>query len=733
MFSTCRSIAVWVAVLCACQSVGAQSNDPPGRVGRVSDLAGSVSLQSSGSADWTGASLNYPLTTGDALWADADARAELHLGSSAVHLGPATSLALDAIEDDLIQLRLGQGSLDIRLRELNQNDGYEIDTPSGALILRAPGRYRVDVTPDGRRTTVTVRDGDADVSMGDQFYPVRTGASVVLTESSPRPIASSRAVDRDALERWADLRDRREDQLASTRYVSRDMVGYEDLDSYGDWQNDAQFGEIWYPRQVSAGWAPYRTGRWVSVQPWGWTWVDDEPWGFAPYHYGRWSNQRGRWGWIPGTMRPRPVYAPALVVFLSGGGWSASLSLGSGGGVGWIPLAPREAYVPPYRHSPDYVRNVNVGAMYGQTFDPSRVNVATIQYANRNVAGAVTVVPRATFVGSRPVRTAAVQVRPTELSNVRVAAAPIAAGAPIPAPPRGARGGQGAADNAKRPPVELPRSPRLPGAGAATPAPVMHAAPGHGNQPPPVAPRARMPRPAGANPPAAAQPPPVRPTPPAPPVTPPTNPPGRGRGRGGQINPPVTAPVAPPTPPSRGRGQVTPPAQVTPPPAIPAPPPRKGRGRQNQPPAVPTAPVPKPVAPPAAPVVPNPPPARGRGNPVKPPTPPAPKPVTPPAPKPVPPPPPPVVPKPPPAHGRGNPVKPPPPPAPKPVPPPPPPVVPKPPPAPGRGNPVKPATPPGRGRGTPADTARGGKPGKPARPVKPKPDSGRAGGAPPKY
>ena len=562
---------------------------------------------------------------------------------------------------------------------------------------------------------MTVRDGDADVSIGDQFYPVQAGTSITMAESSPQPIASS-TIALDAWETWADTRDHREDQLTSTQYVSRDMVGYEDLDAYGDWQSDPDYGEIWYPRQAPADWAPYRTGRWESVQPWGWTWVDESPWGFAPYHYGRWSNQRGRWGWIPGTMDPRPVYAPALVAFVSGDGWSASLSFGSGGGVGWIPLAPREVYVPSYHSSQNYIRNVNAGTMYGRTFDPSHVDVATVQYANRNVAGAVTVVPRAAFVGSQPVDRAAVQVRPADLTNVRMAAAPIAAGVVIAALARGARGGTGAADNARRPPVELPRSPRLPGAGAATPAPVNPQTTARSNQPPPEAPRARLPRGRGANPPPAGGPPQpsVRPVPPTPSGTPPANAPtgGRGRGRGDQANPPMTPPAAPPANlPTSGRGrgdQANPPVtpQVTPP----ASPPTRGRGRRSQG----NPPVTPPVAPP-------PPPARGGGNPPVPVTPPttnpprpthgqgrgrqAPPPPAPTTPVPNPPPPPPAR-----GGGRAN--------------PPPAPVVPPPPP-PGRGSPAKPNTPPGRGRGAPRDTGRGGKP-----PTAVQRDSGRGGSVP---
>src|ERR1019366_9610886 len=115
-----------------------------------------------------------------------------------------------------------------------------------------------------------------------------------------------------------------------------------------------------------------RAGRWDAVEPWGWTWIDDNPWGFAPFHYGRWSHDRGRWGWIPGSMQSRPVYAPALVAFVSGAGWSASGSFGSGGGVGWVPLAPNEPYVPGYRASAGYVRNVNQGNVNGSRVDVSR-------------------------------------------------------------------------------------------------------------------------------------------------------------------------------------------------------------------------------------------------------------------------------------------------------------------------------------------------------------------------
>ena len=106
--------------------------------------------------------------------------------------------------------------------------------------------------------------------------------------------------------------------------VVEQMTGASELSSYGSWDQSPQYGAVWYPN-VDSSWAPYREGHWAYVAPWGWTWVDVEPWGFAPFHYGRWIQDGGRWGWIPasayegGSYGPdyQPVYAPAVVGFSS--------------------------------------------------------------------------------------------------------------------------------------------------------------------------------------------------------------------------------------------------------------------------------------------------------------------------------------------------------------------------------------------------------------------------------
>jgi hypothetical protein len=142
------------------------------------------------------------------------------------------------------------------------------------------------------------------------------------------------------------------------------MTGVESLDEYGEWRTVETYGDVWFPSSVTAGWVPYRYGRWAYIPPWGWTWIDDAPWGFAPFHYGRWVYIRGAWAWVPGPYVARPCYAPALVAWYGSPGVSVSVTVGS---VGWFPLGPGEIYVPGYRHSQRYITYVNYGIVTNVT------------------------------------------------------------------------------------------------------------------------------------------------------------------------------------------------------------------------------------------------------------------------------------------------------------------------------------------------------------------------------
>jgi len=411
-------------------SQDANAQDPPGRVARLNYVEGSVSFQPGGENDWVGAVLNRPLVTGDNLWADENSRAEVHVGSTALRLGAKTGITLLEVSDRAAQIRLAQGSLIVKVRHVDDEDSYEIDTPNAAFVVMQPGDYRIDVDADGNRTEVTVWRGRGEVTGGGSSYTVVANQYATFTGTDHLDYELGQIQPVDEFDSWALDRDRAEDQSDSANYVSREMTGYEDLDEYGDWSYMAGYGTCWRPRVLLAGWAPYRFGHWAWVGPWGWTWVEDEPWGFAPFHYGRWALAGGGWLWVPGPSVVRPIYAPALVAWVGGGpGFNFSFSFGAG--VGWFPLAPGEVFIPGYRVSRVYVNNVNftntrvdltrVTNVYNTVVINRSTTANNIVYANRNVNGGVTVVSRDTFVNARPVGRNVVSVPAREL-----AAAPVA-------------------------------------------------------------------------------------------------------------------------------------------------------------------------------------------------------------------------------------------------------------------------------------------------------------------
>ncbi len=398
------------------------SADPPARVARLNLTDGTVSFLPAGIDEWTNATVNRPLVNGDELWTEPSSRAELHVGSAALRLGASTLVAIVNQTDRIAQLRLTAGTLNIRLRHVGERDTWEVDTPNASVSLLKPGRYRVDVTSDGLTTIVIARGGEAEVTAGNAAFPVHADEQAAIAGTADQTHEISPAPPLDDFDRWSRDRDQREDRLAMTHGFPREVLGYEDLEASGTWRFAPEFGWVWTPTAVAVGWAPYRFGHWAWIEPWGWTWIDDAPWGFAPFHYGRWAFVSGAWLWVPGTI-VRPVYAPALVAFGGGAGWRASISVGA---VAWWPLAPGEVFVPAYTVAPVYVRNINAAVVSGQV-NVASVNVTQVKYANQGVAGAMTAVPQASFASAKPVAASAIAVTPSQAAS----AAPIGTTAPV--------------------------------------------------------------------------------------------------------------------------------------------------------------------------------------------------------------------------------------------------------------------------------------------------------------
>jgi hypothetical protein len=418
------SLLVGIALLTAAlpQLVAAQDqDDPPGRVGRLGYMQGSVSFQPAGESDWVRAVPNRPMTTGDKLWADQDSRVEVELGSAVIRLAGNTGFSFLNLDDRTIQIQLTSGSLNINVQRLNRNDIFEVDTPNLAFSIFQSGRYRVEASEDGNYTVVSVREGEGESTGNGQSYTLHAGQRATFSGTESLNADVVEIGGPDEFDNWAYSRDRRHEGSRSAQYLSHDIVGYEDLDDYGDWRDDSNYGHVWFPTRVSAEWAPYREGHWDWISPWGWTWVDDASWGYAPFHYGRWVTVGGHWGWVAGPVDVVPVYAPALVVFLGVGG------IGFGGNVGWFPLGPREVYVPSYNVSRGYMNRVNISntsvnnttitKVYNTTIVNRSTNITNVIYLNKNVAGAVTVVPQRTFVTAQPVAVVAIAMNVREIAS----------------------------------------------------------------------------------------------------------------------------------------------------------------------------------------------------------------------------------------------------------------------------------------------------------------------------
>ncbi len=393
----------------------------PPRVGRVADVGGELFLAPQDAPEqWVAIGVNYPVANGDNLWVGNDGRAEVDFGIGQFRLAANTSLHLSRLDDANFALYIAQGQVILRVRVLESGETARIDTPNSQIALTRPGLYRVEVSEDRQHTQIAVREGEAVVDTGTVAQQVLPGQSASLDGDVPTNAQLRNGVTTDGFDTWSANRDRRYDRNRVNSPVSRQMVGYADLDEYGAWDTAPEYGAVWYPANVTEDWAPYRNGYWTEVAVWGPTWVDAAPWGYAPFHYGRWVHIRGRWGWCPGGYVARPVWAPALVGWVGGPGWRVS---GISGPIyGWVPLGWGEPYHPRWKGCSD-----GCWARYNKPYavNPAlRRNTTPERYANSSAPGGLTAVPAPALARRKPVASNLVAVSASAAASAPVLAAP---------------------------------------------------------------------------------------------------------------------------------------------------------------------------------------------------------------------------------------------------------------------------------------------------------------------
>lgn len=377
----------------------ASANEVP-NAARIQRVEGDVALSNAqdnasanaGSDQWIAATENQPFSVGDRIYTRDNSRASLAFtGRNFARLNPNTSLDVLTLDNRRTQLALRDGSAVFDVGYLDQGDLFEVATPYGAVDFEQPGLYNVGI--DNGQVLVSVLSGLAQVVGLGGSGQIGKGEMLTLIGQTAADVVLSQIDGRDAgylvddyysyqYPQYYDGRYRDYNVYAndpyyfdpyrrnvSYQYVNSYVPGLYDLDYYGDWRNLSGHGYAWSPR-VDAGWMPYQAGYWMTDYPYGPTWVSSEPWGYAPYHYGRWAFVGDRWYWIPDSVNTAPSYSPALVAFVPFGQNE----------IGWVPLGPGDVYVPRYYNTgwqPYYLTNDD---LYQRG-------------VNLGVPGAVTVVP----------------------------------------------------------------------------------------------------------------------------------------------------------------------------------------------------------------------------------------------------------------------------------------------------------------------------------------------------
>jgi hypothetical protein len=357
------------------------------------------------------------MTIGDKIWTDKDSRAELQTGVVSIHLGSMTALSFLNLDQTITQMRLAEGSINFRVKEIREGDTYEVDTPNAVFMINQAGAFRIDVNENGDNTGITVIRGAGQVTASGKTYDLEPGQRAVFNGTDDvQSTIVPQAPPPDGLDKWSNDRDLGEQNSVSQRYVPQDMPGTQDLDNNGTWSEDGDNGPVWYPSEVSPDWAPYSNGYWSYVGPWGWTWVDYAPWGFAPFHYGRWGYIGNRWGWYPGPRFGACVYGPAFVGFLGGG---FGFGFGGGFGVGWFPLGFGEPFHPWYHAGFRYSERINVRNTFIRN-----VNVVhstnNFNYSYAHNTHAVTATSRSGFTGGQAVNRGAAHISEASLRGAQV-------------------------------------------------------------------------------------------------------------------------------------------------------------------------------------------------------------------------------------------------------------------------------------------------------------------------
>ncbi|HOW53056.1 MAG TPA: FecR domain-containing protein [Syntrophorhabdaceae bacterium] len=372
-------------------------------------IEGAVELAEAGSSQWTGAAVNTPLIEGDTIRTAATGRAELLMkDGSLVRIGKGSTMKIIAVEQNGVQFKLDRG-----MAYINAKGSKEVpiffDTSSAALDIATPATLRIDAYDDGT-SEISVYKGTVYAAQQKGKMPVKAGERIVLRADGSAPVlAGLRGADE--WQRWNTDRDGSTSAGygESNAYLPEELRTYSsDFDTNGQWVYTDEYSYVWVPTVITVGtWSPYRTGRWAWIRG-SYVWIGYEPWGWAPYHYGRWAYHRhAGWCWVP-PARGHVRWEPAHVAWVH-----------SSKHVGWVPLAPGEAYD---RRKAPVINQTNIYNIYNNVTVAKSVSTARTAYKNAGVANSMVTVERDRLLRQKAVTVNVAKNGPVSMKKVSLPA-----------------------------------------------------------------------------------------------------------------------------------------------------------------------------------------------------------------------------------------------------------------------------------------------------------------------
>lgn len=342
---------------------------------RLKFIEGEVLLRTPDADDWQTASINVPLDEGDSLWCQEGGKAELELADGSIlRISGGSQLNILSNEKDFFHVNLAKGRVYVKNSPYARANSLQIDADDTTVLPDARTRLRLDMFANGQED-VSIFKGAAYVEGSGSRTRVRAGEHIALEERHSELLPLNPP---DSWEGWNMDRDRM--QSASGKggtYLPEELRTHAtELDANGSWVSSAEYGMVWRPSaSVSSDWSPYSSGRWVWRGD-DYVWIAAEPWGWIPYHYGRWTVVTSLgWCWIPPTGGD-VYWGPGYV------GWFQN-----GSSIAWTPLAPGEIFYG-YGYYGRYSINISTTV----------VNINIINYRNRNHRGGVIHMPHNDFV-----------------------------------------------------------------------------------------------------------------------------------------------------------------------------------------------------------------------------------------------------------------------------------------------------------------------------------------------